>query len=212
MKAMKASTLQRWRLLKKWPTGSVCHQSGPPGPGRSLTQWQCPGWPGWPLRHVDPRRDVSRLAVREQLSRREHRHGPPAQARSPHGGIGVVAQVRTSRQQARRDGPARRWPGGARPPHRRTSASDRPPRGPGSAGAKRRRDHDHDPRSGPGWLRDGENRPMQVAAGPVQIDGGLQSSGPFAHSGLPQLRFQVTLLVRLPGWIGGPWSRKSKGA
>ena len=30
MKAMNASTLQRCRLLKKWPTGSVCHQSGPP--------------------------------------------------------------------------------------------------------------------------------------------------------------------------------------
>ena len=30
MKAMNASTLHRWRLLKKWPTGSVCHQSGPP--------------------------------------------------------------------------------------------------------------------------------------------------------------------------------------
>ena len=29
-KAMNASTLHRWRLLKKWPTGLVCHQSGPP--------------------------------------------------------------------------------------------------------------------------------------------------------------------------------------
>ncbi len=29
-KAMNSSTLQRCRLLKKWPTGLVCHQSGPP--------------------------------------------------------------------------------------------------------------------------------------------------------------------------------------
>ena len=29
-KAMKASTLHRWRLLKKCPTELVCHQSGPP--------------------------------------------------------------------------------------------------------------------------------------------------------------------------------------
>ncbi len=30
MKAMKVSTLQRCRLLKKCPTGLVCHQSTPP--------------------------------------------------------------------------------------------------------------------------------------------------------------------------------------
>ena len=29
-KAMKASTLHKWRLLKKCPTALVCHQSGPP--------------------------------------------------------------------------------------------------------------------------------------------------------------------------------------
>ena len=29
-KAMNASTLHMWRLLAKWPTGLVCHQSGPP--------------------------------------------------------------------------------------------------------------------------------------------------------------------------------------
>ncbi len=28
--AMKSSTLHRCMLLKKWPTGFVCHQSGPP--------------------------------------------------------------------------------------------------------------------------------------------------------------------------------------
>ena len=28
--AMNSSTLHRCRLLKKWPTGLVCHQSGPP--------------------------------------------------------------------------------------------------------------------------------------------------------------------------------------
>ena len=30
MKAMNSSTLHRCKLLKKWPTGFVCHQSGPP--------------------------------------------------------------------------------------------------------------------------------------------------------------------------------------
>ena len=29
-KAMNSSTLHRCRLLKKWPTGLVCHQSTPP--------------------------------------------------------------------------------------------------------------------------------------------------------------------------------------
>ncbi len=30
MNAMNISTDHRCRLLKKWPTGLVCHQSGPP--------------------------------------------------------------------------------------------------------------------------------------------------------------------------------------
>ncbi len=30
MKAMNSSTLHKCRLLKKWPTGLVCHQSVPP--------------------------------------------------------------------------------------------------------------------------------------------------------------------------------------
>jgi hypothetical protein len=29
-RAMNSSTLHRCRLLKKWPTGLVCHQSVPP--------------------------------------------------------------------------------------------------------------------------------------------------------------------------------------
>ena len=82
MKKKNSSTDHRWMLLKKCPIPVKCHQPGPlsarivPEAMITISEAQRQD-----AEDVDPRRDVGRLLVGQQLLRGERADGAPAQPR-----------------------------------------------------------------------------------------------------------------------------------
>ena len=85
MTKKKISTAHRWMLLKNRPTPETCHHAGPLRP-RMTPETTIDDQRGdrGDAEHVDPRGDVRRLAVGEQLLRRQGTDGPLADPFGPH--------------------------------------------------------------------------------------------------------------------------------
>ena len=115
--------------------------------------------------HVHPGRDVRRLAVRQQLLRRQYAERPAACPGRPHPGVGLIAALPPRPQD-----PARQ----RTPPGRRARAAG----GHGAvapAGERRQQrdaeDGDHDGDQHQVGLGNREDRPVQVPAWRVEIHG-----------------------------------------
>ena len=190
----------------------MAHRVGVPPVGAAQGQGE-PGHDDEPKRgqaghaeDVDPRGHVGGLAVRQQLAGREHPQGLPAQPRGPHGRIDVVAEVGALERRGERGRLGRRRPvwrlrlfAGRRARRvARLMFGETQEQG----GAE---DHHHHRDEDQVGLRDREDRPVQVATGPVQVDrrSRAEHSGPVCTARAPLgIGFQKTLLARPAGRIG----------